>query len=236
MEMVMETKTTKSNRSKEGFSFLLYALEAFGVVGMELLIGNVIEPKIYGVEMSKFNAWQSILHWILTCTVWGIGAFLIMKDCKKSKGVDLLDDIKNKKFIAKDIKVWQWICIAIGVVFCLVSTWIDWNGSKVVAEFKSRGPLLFPFQYIYYLFEVSLVLLIIIFGQMAFEKWFNNTKIPFGGILVGLTWGLAHWASKGTLGAGLYAAVGGFVFGAAYVLTNRNVKLSYLLLCIMFIL
>ena len=55
MEMVMETKTTKSNRGKEGFSFLLYALEAFGVVGMELLIGNVIEPKIYGVEMSKFN-------------------------------------------------------------------------------------------------------------------------------------------------------------------------------------
>ena len=85
-----------------------------------------------------------------------------MKDCRKCKGVDLFDDINNKKFITKDIKVWQWICIAVGVAVCLVSTWIDWNGSKVVAEFKSRGPLLFPFQYIYYLFEVSLVLLIII--------------------------------------------------------------------------
>ncbi|MBO6165865.1 MAG: hypothetical protein J6O17_05820 [Eubacterium sp.] len=236
MDMVMEAKTTKSNRFKEGLSFLLYALEAFGVVGLELLIGNVIEPKLYGVEMNKFTAWQSILHWIITCTVWGIGAFLVMKDCKKSMGVDLFEDIKSKKFITKDIKVWQWICIAIGVVICLVSTWIDWNGSKVAAEFKSRGPLLFPFQYIYYLFEVSLVLLIIIFGQMAFEKWFNNSKIPFGGILVGVTWGLAHWVSKGSLGAGLYGAAGGFVFGAAYVLTNRNVKLSYLLLCIMFIL
>lgn len=81
-----------------------------------------------------------------------------------------------------------------------------------------------------------MVLLIIIFGQIAFEKWFKNNKIPFGGILVGITWGLAHWLSKGSLGIGLYSAVGGFVFGAAYVLTNRNVKLSYLLLCIMFIL
>ena len=59
MEMTVETKTTKTNRFKEGFSFLLYALEAFGVVGLELLIGNVIEPKIYGVEMSKFTPVQS---------------------------------------------------------------------------------------------------------------------------------------------------------------------------------
>ncbi|MBP5636739.1 MAG: hypothetical protein J6X25_04390, partial [Bacteroidales bacterium] len=81
------------------------------------------------------------------------------------------------------------------------------------AEFKSRGPILFPFQYVYYLFEVMLVLLIIIFGQMAFEKWFNNNKIPFGGILVALTWGLGHWLSKGSLFAGIYTAIGGFVFG-----------------------
>ena len=64
----------------------------------------------------------------------------------------------------------------------------------------------------------------------------NNNKIPFGGILVALTWGLGHWVSKGSLATGLYTAVGGFVFGSAYLLTNRNVKLSYILLCIMFIL
>ena len=86
------------------------------------------------------------------------------------------------------------------------------------------------------MFEVLLVLLIIIFGQTAFEKWFNNNKIPFGGILVALTWGIGHWYTKGSLGKGLYTAVGGFVFGGVYLLTNRNVKLSYILLCIMFIL
>ena len=150
----------------------------------------------------------------------------------------MIANLKKVSLFNKEnkIKAWQWILIVVGCVLCLLSTWIDWNGSKVLAEFHSRGPLLFVFQYIYYLFEVMLVLLIIIFGQMAFEKWFNNNKIPFGGILVALTWGLGHWLSKGSLATGLYTAVGGFDFGSAYLLTNRNVKLSYILLCIMFIL
>ena len=162
----------------------------------------------------------------------------MVKERKKRSGLDLIANLKKVSLFNKEnkIKAWQWILIVVGCVLCLLSTWIDWNGSKVLAELHSRGPLLFGFQYIYYLFEVMLVLLIIIFGQMAFEKWFNNNKIPFGGILVALTWGLGHWVSKGSLGAGLYTAVGGFIFGSAYLLTNRNVKLSYILLCIMFIL
>lgn len=226
----------KTNRFMEGLSFLGYGLEVFGVIGFELLWGFLIEPKLYNRGINDFTTWQMICHWVVTCTAWGLGGYMVVKECAKKKNVDLLENIKSTKLFSKDMKVWQWVLIFIGTVLCLISTWIDWNGSKVVAEFKSRGPILFPFQYIYYLFEVSLVLLIIVFGQMAFEKWFNNNKIPFGGIVVALTWGLGHWLSKGSLGAGLYTAVGGFVFGSAYLLTNRNVKLTYILLCIMFIL
>ena len=226
----------KSNRFLEGLKFLGYGIEVFGVIGFELLWGYYIEPKLYNCGVKDFNTWQMIVHWIVTCAVWGFGGFSVIKECAKKSGVDLLDNIKNVKLFNKDMKVSQWVLLVVGTVLCLISTWIDWNGSKLLAEFRSRGPILFPFQYMYYFFEVSLVLLIIIFGQMAFEKWFNNTRIPFGGILVALTWGLGHWLTKGSLGAGLYTAVGGFVFGAAYLLTSRNVKLSYLFLCIMFIL
>jgi len=53
---------------------------------------------------------------------------------------------------------------------------------------------------------------------------------------VALTWGLGHWITKGSLATGIYIAIEGFVFGGAYLLTERNLKLSYLFLCIMFIL
>ena len=232
------TNEKKTNRFMEGFRFLGYGLEIFGVIGFELLWGFIIEPLLYQRGVNDFNTWQMIVHWVVTCAAWGFGAWLVVKECKKKSGLDIIENVKKAPIFDKvnKIKVWQWILIVVGAVLCLLSTWIDWNGSKVLAEFHSRGALLFVFQYIYYLFEVMLVLLIIIFGQMAFEKWFNNNKIPFGGILVALTWGLGHWASKGSLFAGIYTAIGGFVFGSAYLLTNRNVKLSYILLCIMFIL
>ena len=224
------------NRLKDGFDYLCYGLDTFAVIGFELLLAYVIEFNLYKTDFKGFTPAQSIIHWVITCAAWGLGAVLIMKDCKKKTGLDLIGNFKTSKIFDKSIKARQWILIVIGVVLCLISTWIDWNGSKVLTEWNRRGPLLFTFQYMYYLFEVLLVLLIIIFGQTAFEKWFNNNKIPFGGILVALTWGIGHWYTKGSLGAGLYTAVGGFVFGGVYLLTNRNVKLSYILLCIMFIL
>ena len=236
--MMKNTNEKKTGRFMEGFRFLIYGLEVFGVIGFELLWGFVIEPLLYKRGVNDFNTWQMIVHWVVTCIAWGLGALLVVKECRKKSGLELLGNIKNASFFNKEnkIKIWQWILIMLGIILCLVSTWIDWNGSKVLAEFHSREPLLFVFQYIYYLFEVMLVLLIIIFGQTAFEKWFKNNKIPFGGILVALTWGLGHWLTKGSLFAGLYTAVGGFIFGSAYLLCNRNVKLSYVLLCIMFIL
>lgn len=75
------------------------------------------------------------------------------------------------------------------IIICLTSTWFDWNGSKVLQEFASKGMLKFVFQYIYYLFEVMLFMLIIVYGQKACEVWFKRTNIPYGGIVVALTWG-----------------------------------------------
>ncbi len=56
------------------------------------------------------------------------------------------------------------------------------NRAKVLKELHYNGWLKFIFQYIYYVFETGLVLLIIVFGQKAFEKWFHNDSrvlIPY---------------------------------------------------------
>ena len=220
---------SEKGRFIKGLGALKYGLAAFAALAGEGVIAYGIEQNIYGISIEHFSTPQMILHWVLTYILWGSCVFFICR-CAKKKGHDLFE--KN----GQSIRPWQWVCIAGGVAACLVTSWIDWEGSKVLKEFANNGAIKFIFQYIYYMFEVSLVMLIIVFGQKACEIWSGHKKIPFGGIIAALTWGLGHWASKGSLAAGLVSAACGLALGSVYLLTNRKAKLSYALLCLMFIL
>ena len=61
-----------------------------------------------------------------------------------------------------------------------------------VKHFGSNAWITFIFQNIYYIFESLLMYLLIAFGQEFGEKFWNSSKIPWGGILLGLSWGLMH--------------------------------------------
>ena len=104
---------------------------------------------------------------------------------------------------------------------------IEWNHS---------GFVLFIFQYIYYLAEGFLISLVIAYGQKACEMWFHNDKIPYGGIILGLTWGLAHIISKGSILMGLLSVLGGFLFGSIYLLVNKDFKKTFPIITLLFIL
>ena len=223
-----KTKKEKG-RFLKGLDILSYGMVAFFALGCEGILAFAIEENLYGCTIKQFNTWQSILHWVLTYIIWGAFAFHVCRSTSK-KGYELLAKTDKK------ILPWQWACIASGVTACLIYTWIDWNGSKVLKEFAYNGPIKFMFQYIYYLIEVFLVMLIIVCGQKACEVWFGKENIPYGGIIVALTWGMGHWWSKGSLVAGISTAICGLALGSVYLLTNRKATLSYVLLCIMFIL
>lgn len=49
------------------------------------------------------------------------------------------------------------------------------------------------------------------YKQKAFEKLFYNDKIPFGVLIPGLVWRLAHIFTKGSIWIGLFAAFGALV-------------------------
>lgn len=213
----------------KGGNYLGLALFAFAGLGMEVLYAYLLEPLIYGCGMEEWNTIQTIMHWIITCITWIIVGILIIKNAKRKYDFDIFQKVEKNK-------LWKWILTGLFVILALVSSYIDWNGSKVLHEFQSRGMLLFIFQYIYYLVETFLFMLIIVFGQLAFEQWFKKPNIPYGGIVVALTWGLAHWLSKGSFYTGIYTAIAGFGFGVVYLLLNRNIKWTYIVLCIMFIL
>ncbi len=213
---------------KEGFFDLLMVLIAFAGLGFEAVLAFMIEPLLYGCDMKSWSVTQNVIHWILTCIVWGLTGFLVIRLAKRFEDFDIFK--KGKK-----MKRWQWLLVILIIIFSLIISYIDWNGSKVLKEFNANGPVKFVFQYIYYCFEVVLVTLILIFGQLAFEKWFKRKNIPYGGIVVALTWGIAHIFTK-NLYVGIITMISGLAFGSVYLLTNRDIKISYVILWFMFVL
>ena len=213
---------------KKGFFYLAMALLAFAGIGLEVLLAFVIEPPIYGSAIGEWTVTQQILHWIFTCILWGASAFGVITLAKKKGDFDIFQ--KGKK-----VELWKWIVIILIIIGSLVVSYMDWNGSKVLKEFKANGPLRFVFQYIYYVFEVMLVTLILVFSQKAFESWFKNPNIPYGGIIVALTWGVGHFFTK-DIATGIITMISGLAFGSVYLLVNRDIKKAYIILWLMFVL
>ena len=132
---------------KKGFFYLAMALLAFVGIGFEVLLAYGIEPSLYGAEIKNWTDTQNIIHWILTCILWGASAFGVITLAKKKGDFNIFQ--KGKK-----IELWKWIVIILIIIGSLVVSYIDWKGFKVVKEFKANGLLKFVFQYIYYIFEV----------------------------------------------------------------------------------
>ncbi|MDE6320458.1 MAG: hypothetical protein K2M22_12300 [Lachnospiraceae bacterium] len=211
-----------------GGDYLSLGLCAFAGLGMEVLYAYLMEPVVYGTPMQDWTNVQIILHWILTCITWGVFASILIQKSGKKYDFQLMEK-------GKTMKLWQSGLCALFILLAFIFDYIDWNGFKVYLEYVNKGFLLFTFQYIYYAFETMLFLLIIIFGQKACEVWFHKDKIPYGGIICGLTWGLAHIFTKDLL-TGMSGIILGFAMGSVYLLVNRDLKKAYIALFFMFVL
>ena len=201
---------------------------AFAGLGLEVVLAFILEPPLYQAPMQSWTDLQNIAHWIITCAVWGLLSWGIVRFARKKYGCDLFEK-KDKP------DAWQWGVVAALVMASLIYSYWDWNGMKMVREFNANGLLKFVFQYIYYCFEVALVLLIIVFGQEAFEKWFHNRHIPYGGLLAAVTWGIAHFFTKGSA-TGIGIMISALAYGCVYLLVNRDIRKAYPIIWLMFVL
>lgn len=225
--MLKENKL-KSFFKSDGYQYFEYAMLAFGGLGLEVLYAFWLEPLIYGHPMQEFTTAECIIHWTVTIITWLVVAFFIIKSARKNLGFQLKGT--DKKWTLMGI-----IASIVLVGLMMGINYIDVGGLKIIYEFHRLGALKFVFQHLYYLAEVILFTLIIVFGQHALEKLFRKKNIPYGGIVVGLTWGLAHWFTKGSIWIGLEGIVLGFLFGAIYLFLGRDFKKTYLVLALTFI-
>jgi hypothetical protein len=211
-----------------GADYLYLALYAFAGIGLELILVGVTES-LFGVSLKTYTTSQHIIHWVVICIIWLIVGIFLINLASKKYDFNLWENKSN-------LKGWQYIGVAICLVVSIASHYVDWEGFKPLLEFQRLGMLKFIFQYIYYLFETFLISQIVIFGQKACEKWFKNETIPYGGIVLALTWGLMHIVSKGSVAIGLLSAFGGFLYGAAYLVVGKDYKKALPLMYLMFVL
>ncbi|CEN76323.1 Uncharacterised protein [[Clostridium] sordellii] len=211
-----------------GLDYLYLSLYAFAGIGLELILVGIIEP-LFGLSLETYTTMQNLLHWVVICIIWLIVGIFLINLAKKKYGFDLLEN-KIK------LKGLQYVGIVLCLIVSIASHYIDWGGFKPILEFQRLGVLKFIFQYIYYLFEVFLITLIVIFAQKAFEKWFKNETIPYGGIVLALTWGLMHIVSKASITVGLLSAFGGFIYGSAYLVVGKDYRKALPLMYLMFVL
>lgn len=220
----MEIMTKKE---VSGFDYFKLVLLSLLGLGLEVLL-VIIEPIIYGQPVDPYN-WTIISHWTITYFLWLGAVFFILKLANTRYGFNLNEGSAKPK-------LWQYGCILILIVLFLILSFINWGGFKLQKEFVNLGVLKFVMQYIYYAIETMLFTLIIVFGQKAFEKWFKNDNVPYGGIVCALTWGLAHIFTKSSLEVGILSAIVGFGFGSVYLLLNRNIIKTFPIIFLMFVL
>lgn len=205
-------------------------LALFAVTGFcfEFILAFMLEPPVFGISINDYSTPQCIAHWIATCIVWGIVGWYLIATAKNKYNFNVL-----KK--GNCLVWWQWAIIAICIAASVCISYHNWSGFKVIREFMNLGLLKFIFQYIYYFFETMLITLILIFSQKAFEKWFHRVYIPYGGILLALTWGIGHFVSKDIL-TGILCLIVSFTYGSIYLLSNRDAWKTYVFVSMMFIL
>lgn len=75
----MKKQTENKKQEIKGSNYLNLGLYAFAGLGIEALYAFLLEPALYGTTMENWNAAQMSMHWILTCTTWGIIAFALIK-------------------------------------------------------------------------------------------------------------------------------------------------------------
>lgn len=159
MEKITKKKITS-------WSFFWLAMDAFLGLGLEIVI-LLAEIQVYGQGLDKMNTWQNLLHWGLTCLAWGTMTFYLLNQSNKKYGFNIWENVAvpDKKNI---------LIAGVLVLILIAQSALSWKGFKPYMEFQGKSVVLFIGQYIYYLFETAIFMLIVIFGQkfgeMAFKK------------------------------------------------------------------
>lgn len=139
-----------------------------------------------------------------------------------------------------------WAVVLAGAVVLGLIGWTEAriSGSgfpSVVAEhgdfvrlYGDRGMAVTVFQYLYYLLESAMVLALVSLFQRAGEKRMRHALVPWGGIALSLSWGLAHLGTHPE-GAAIVMLIA-LIYGVAFVMAEKSAPATLALVYLGFVL
>lgn len=225
---LMKEDTVLSTKAKPSSAVTFFVLSVLSLAGL-FLEAPVLQGEqfIYNKKYFQFTITESIVHWVLICFIWGIIGALLMYVSSRVYKFDLTKADKKPSMSGMAVTV---LLLAAAVL----TRYFVWDGWKIAQDFHRSGWFQSIFQYIYYLFEVLLVLLTVAFAQECGDRAFKTKYVPWGGILLALTWGLSHIITQGDLVVGLSYALYSILFGIAFLCVKKNIYISYPVIVLMF--
>lgn len=213
--------------------YLWFSLFAFFAFLLEYFSLFIIEMLIMHMDIWNYTANQRSVHHLIMVFIWIVYLGFIVFYSRRHY------DFPQKR-TRTNISAKNGIVAVTCLIVCKVMTFIDWHTLKVIGEFQGKSIFQFTAQYMYYILEVGIVLLIVIYGQKAFEvRGKKESSFPFGGIVLAVTWGIFHFVSRG-VGIEVWNGISCIVFsilsGIMYLKLDRNFVYSYIFIAIGYLL
>ncbi len=133
--------------------FLAFLLEYFTIF--------VIDGWLLNVDIFNYTPHQRGVHCIITAAVWLAVIIGMLAYTRTQYGFPVRIGGRTEKIAARD-----WAAALACFAGCKILTFLDWHTWKVIGEAKGKDVFQFCSQYLYYLLEVGLVLLIIVYTMV----------------------------------------------------------------------
>lgn len=222
------------DREGKWTGYLWMSLLSFAAFMLELFSIFVIERVFLHVDAGNYTPGQRSVHSVITACLWAVFILSMLYYSRRRY------QFPGKAEDTGRIPPGDWAAALLALAGCKALTFIDWHTLKIIGESRGQDMSRIVTQYIYYMFEAGLVLLIILYGQKAAEVLLKRESgIPFGGIVLALTWGSFHFISRG-VGLELWNGISCMIFsvlsGFMYLKVKRRPAYSYLLIAVGYLL